>query len=231
MIGESGGVLRVLNEEGRLLCWLNLEHPLPLKWELDVQLFRFWEDILVDSIKLISHLNYRIKHKKSRFRRRIQIKSILLDLERKYLERVLHNLSSSSRRSDCLSYISSGITPKNANYLQENPDTNLLFSNLVSNHKRNSFNLKRLTLGDAIAQRDFGNRGSKHVLPPELLRQVPSVPKKPSKETPRSQKKSGATSGLTEGVFVMKDEYSVKDIFFEKYQSVFQKKIASESAR
>lgn len=239
MVGEAQNELRIFSEEGRLLCWLNLEHPLPLKWDLRVTLFSFWEDVLVDAIKLVSHLNFRIKHKKSRFRRRIKIKSILQALEQKYLDTVLRSASDSSRQSESLSYISSGVTPSNANYIQRGPDTNLLFSLLPPGRpSRNSFRLKRLTLDAEDAEHKPGNPDKPSNKPKADKSLEPKTDAKPRPKsvvsrdtaglgTSRHQKQDDRNSG----VYVMKDEYSIKDILFDKYRGVIQKQVSSRLTR
>jgi hypothetical protein len=198
MFGESNNLLRIFNEKGKLLCWLNLNHPLPLKWNLKIELFSFWEQILVDAIKLISHLNFRIKHKKSRFRRRMQIKSILLNLEEKYLGQIPKSISTYSRRSEGLTYLSSATTESDKNLTPNNLNKDILFSEISDplNRRKSVLTLKKLTFGNNDISKTSNlicnsNTPKNHFLPLSMIQRKKSVtPKKRVKQLPTPKNES-----------------------------------------
>ena len=86
MVGEKGTILRIFDSRGGLLCWLDLDHPLPLKWDLQLSYFNFWRDHLNEALKVIMQLNFRIKHKRSRLRKMIGLRDALSAVRKKFKE-------------------------------------------------------------------------------------------------------------------------------------------------
>ena len=86
MVGEKGTILRIFDSRGGLLCWLDLDHPLPLKWDLQLSYFNFWRNHLNEALKVIMQLNFRIKHKRSRLRKMIGLRDALGAVRKKFKE-------------------------------------------------------------------------------------------------------------------------------------------------
>lgn len=190
MVGESNNLFRIFKETGELLCWLNLDHPLPLKWNYSLKLFTFWERIFVDAIKLIWHFNYKIKKQKSRFHKRLPIKSILVTLEQKYLGQVMDSLSTQSRR---LSYLSNNKISSHVDIEDKFIDENLLFSKIDEKlvRKKNLHKLSRLTFEE---NKENKKESFKNFFKKPYKKKFSSIEKKPKVVTiPTSDRKTKGT--------------------------------------